>query len=205
MTMRRTFLWTAAVCGMLLFSTRADAQTRGGQFQGFGGLTFGTTATATTFGGGIAVPLGDHVQIVGEFGRMDDLKSTLLDTFLDLTPADVRLSAWYGEGGIRFAGSRHSAIRPYVEATVGAARLTPALHDVGDWGPLANTALVFLASRTEPMVGGGAGVMLQSGPLVVDAGYRYKRVLSTNGLASAFTLGNGVDVNQFRVGVGIAF
>jgi hypothetical protein len=195
----------AAVCGVLLFSTSADAQTRGGQFQGFGGLTFGTTASATTFGGGVALPLGDHVQVVGEFGRIDDLKSPLLDTVLDLTPADIRLSAWYGEGGIRFTGSRHSAIRPYVEATAGAARLTPALH-VADWGPLANTALVFLAARTEPMVGAGAGVMLQSGPLVVDAGYRYKRVLSTNGLTSAFTLGNdAIEVNQFRVGVGIGF
>jgi hypothetical protein len=204
--MRRTFLSMAAVCGVLLFSTGADAQTRGGQFQGFGGLTFGTTATATTFGGAVAVTLGDHVQVVGEFGRMDDLTSPLLGTVLDLTPADVRLSAWYGEGGIRFTGSRHSAIRPYVEATAGAARLTPALHGVGDWGPLANTALLFLATSTEPMVGAGAGVMLQSGPLVVDAGYRYKRVLSTNGLASAFTLGSdAIEVNQFRVGIGIGF
>jgi opacity protein-like surface antigen len=56
------------------------------------------------------------------------------------------------------------------------------------------------------MVGAGAGVMLQSGPLVVDAGYRYKSVLSTNGLTSAFTLGNeAIEVNQFRVGVGIGF
>lgn len=201
--MRRTLLPAAAVC-VLLFSVTADAQTRGGQFQGFGGLTFGTTTTASTFGGGIALPLGDHVQIVGEFGRMDDLKSPLLDGVLDLTPADVRLTAWYGEGGIRFTGSRHAAIRPYVEATAGAARLTPALHDVGGWTPLANTALVFL-SRTEPMVGAGAGVMLQGGPLVVDVGYRYKRVLSGNALTTALTLGRGVEVNQFRVGLGVRF
>jgi opacity protein-like surface antigen len=203
--MRRTLLCAAAVCGPLLFSTRADAQAHGGQFQGFGGLTFGTTTSASTFGGGVAVPLGDHIQVIGEFGRIDDLKSPLLDGLLDLTPADVRLSAWYGEGGIRFTGSRHSAIRPYVEATAGAARITPSLHDVGGFGPLANAALVFL-SRTEPMVGAGAGVMLQGGPIVVDAGYRYKRVLSDNAVTTALTLGGGaIEVNQFRVGLGIRF
>lgn len=203
--MRRTAVCAAAVCGVLLFSARADAEVRGGQFQGFGGLTFGTTTSATTFGGGVAVPLGDHMQIVGEAGRIDDVKSSLLDGVLDLTPADIRLSAWYGEGGIRFTGSRHSAIRPYVEATAGVARVTPAIDAGGRYGALTNAALVFL-SRTDPMVGAGAGVMLQGGPLVVDAGYRYKRVLSGNAITTAFTLGkDAIEVNQFRVGVGIRF
>jgi opacity protein-like surface antigen len=56
------------------------------------------------------------------------------------------------------------------------------------------------------MVGAGAGVMLQGGPIVIDAGYRYKRVLSDNAVTTALTLGRGaIEVNQFRVGLGIRF
>ncbi|HJR60869.1 MAG TPA: hypothetical protein VJ813_15775 [Vicinamibacterales bacterium] len=203
--MRRIILSTAAACGLVLFSTDAAAQVRGGQFEGFGGTTFGTTTSAPTFGGTIAVPLGDHVQIVGEGGRLTDIKASLLDDALSFTSLDVDMSAWYAEGGIRFIGSRHSAVRPYVEATAGVARLNPTVGVDGWVGALTNTGLAFL-SRTEPLVGAGGGVMLQGGPVVVDLGYRYKKILASNGLASAFSLGgNGFDVNQVRVGLGFRF
>jgi opacity protein-like surface antigen len=56
------------------------------------------------------------------------------------------------------------------------------------------------------LLGVGAGVMLQGGPLLVDAGYRYKKIAAGNSIASALTLsGDAIDVNQFRVGVGIRF
>ena len=202
--MRRIIVPAAAVCGLLVFS-EAGAQTRGGQIEGFGGTTFGTTAMAPTFGGSIALPVGDHVQIVGEGGRLTDIKASLLDNVLDFTSVDVGMSAWYAEGGIRIIGSRHAAVRPYVEATAGAARLNPTVGIDGWVGALTNTGLAFL-SRTEPLVGGGGGVMLQGGPVVVDVGYRYKKILAGSGLASAFSLGgDGFDVNQLRVGVGIRF
>lgn len=204
--MRRTLVWTAAVCGVLLFSTRADAQTRGSQIEGFGGLTFGTrTTSASTFGGSVALPLTDNIQVIGEAGRMTDLTSSAFDLLSGFTPIDVNLSAWYGEGGIRFIASPSSAVRPYVEATAGVARLTPGVDGVGRFDPIADSALGFLGS-TEPMFGAGAGVILQGGPLLVDAGYRYKRITGGNAIASALTLGgNGIEVNQFRVGVGIRF
>ena len=203
--MRPIILPAAAVCGLLLFSAEAGAQMRGGHVEGFGGTTFGTTAAAPTFGGSIALPLGDHVQIVGEGGRLTDIKASLLDNVLDFTPVDVGLSAWYAEGGIRIIGSRHAAVRPYVEATAGAARLNPTVGVDGWVGALTNTGLAFL-SRTEPLVGAGAGVMLQGGPVVVDVGYRYKKILAGRGLASAFSLGgDGFDVNQVRIGFGVRF
>jgi opacity protein-like surface antigen len=203
--MRRIILSAAALGGFLLFSWEAAAQTRGGQIEGFGGTTFGTTTSAPTFGGSIAVPLGDHVQIVGEGGRLTDIKASLLDDALSFTSLDVDVSAWYVEGGIRFIGSRHSAVRPYVEVTAGAARLNPTVGVDGWLGALTNTGLAFL-SRTEPLVGAGGGVMLQGGPVVFDLGYRYKKILAGNGLASAFSLGgNGFDVNQVRVGLGVRF
>jgi hypothetical protein len=204
--MRRTLVWAAAVCGVLLFSIRADAQTRGSLVEGFGGMTFGTTtASAPTFGGSIALPVGDHLQIIGEAGRLTDVKSSALDLLTDLTPVDVRLSAWYGEGGLRLIGSRHSAVRPYVEATAGIARLNAGVYGGGQLGAIANVGLAFLGT-TEPVLGLGAGVILQGGPLLVDAGYRYKKISSGNGLASALTLsGSAIEVNQVRVGVGIRF
>jgi len=203
--MRRIILSAAALGGVLLFTPEADAQARGGHIEGFGGTTFGTSASAPTYGGRIAVPLGDHVQLVGEGGRLTDIKASLLDDALSFTSVDIDMSAWYAEGGIRFTGSRHAALRPYVELTAGAARLNPTVGVDGWLGALTNTGLTFL-SRTEPLIGGGAGVMIQGGPVVVDLGYRYKRILAGSGIATAFSLGDdGFDVNQFRVGLGVRF
>lgn len=203
--MRRFILPALAAGAVLSLSSPAHAQSGGAQISGFGGTTFGTSATSPTFGGSLSIPLGDHVQIVGEAGRLTDIKPSSLDTVLDLTPVDVRMSAWYGEGGIRVLGSSRSAIRPYAEVTAGAARLGARIDDGGWAGAIANAGLGFL-SRTEPLVGAGAGVMLQGGPLVVDVGYRYKRVLAGSDLASAFALGrDGFDVNQVRLGVGLRF
>jgi opacity protein-like surface antigen len=200
----RTTLVTAVVCAVLSIAETASAQA-GGSFQGFGGTTFGTNATAPTFGASIALPVGDHVQVVGEAGRLTDIKASVLDDLLDFTPVDVGMSAWYAEGGLRVAGSRHSAVRPYVEATAGVARLRPGV-DVDGWtGALANAGLSFLGS-TEPMIGAGGGVLLQAGPLAVDLGYRYKRILTDGGFSSAFSLDRGgFDINQVRVGIGVRF
>jgi opacity protein-like surface antigen len=202
--MRRLLSSAAVVAGVVLLSSPAAAQS-GGQFEGFGGLTLGTTASASTFGGSVAVPFGDHLQIVGEGGRLSDIKSSLLDTVLDFTPLDLQLSAWYAEGGVRLSGSRHSAVRPYAEATAGFARLRPTVHDGGRVGAIANAALTFL-DETEPLLGTGVGVILQGGPLLLDIGYRYKRIVVGNGVASALALGDQrLDVNQVRVGVGVRF
>ena len=201
----RTTVATAAVCTALSLATTAGAQTRGGSFQGFGGTTFGSSASAPTFGAGVAVPVGDYVQVIGEAGRLTDIKAPLLDELIDLSPVDVGMSAWYAEGGIRFTASRHSAVRPYVEGTAGVARLKPTVGADGWLGALTNTGLSFFGS-TEPLVGAGAGVMFQAGPLALDLGYRYKRILADGAIASAFSLGNdGFDVNQVRVGVGVRF
>src|ERR671916_702155 len=117
---------STAVCVLVTLSGVAGAQTRGGTIQGFGGTTMGTTAAAPTFGGTVAIPLGDHVQVVGEAGRLTDIKAGALDTLLDFSDdVSVGMSAWYAEGGLRFTASRQSNVRPYVEATAGVARLKP--------------------------------------------------------------------------------
>src|SRR5690606_3416387 len=90
-----------SLLALIVVAAPAHAQTMGGQLTGSGGTTFGTTSTAPTFGGNLALPLGDNVQIVGEVGRLDDVTASLLAAALDAVPFGVGMSAWYGEGGIR--------------------------------------------------------------------------------------------------------
>ena len=62
---------------------------------------------------------------------MTDVMPSLVDTVLDFTPIDVRVSAWYGEAGLRFITSPGRSVRPYVETTAGFARLNPGFTGVG--------------------------------------------------------------------------
>lgn len=191
--------------GVLLaaFAVPATAAAQQGQIQGFGGLTFGDVTSSSTFGGNVAIPLSDNLQLIGEGGRMTDVMPSLLGTLVDFTPVDLRVSAWYGEGGLRFISSG-SVIRPYVETTVGFARLRTGFSGAGSTADaIGNTALQFLA-RTEPLLGAGGGVVIQGGPVFLDLGYRYKKILASDSLQSILT-GGDISVNQFRVGAGVRF
>ncbi|HET7694496.1 MAG TPA: outer membrane beta-barrel protein [Vicinamibacterales bacterium] len=203
--MRKLMLLGAA---LLVWPAAAHAQSGNNDIQGFGGLTVGTStfgsAASPTFGGRVGVGLTDHIQLVGEAGRLADISSPLFD-LLDFTDVGVSVSAFYGEGGVRFIASPHSAVRPYAEATAGFARLNAGISGIGGTaGAVVNTALNAL-NRTEPMLGAGAGVVLQGGPVSVDFGYRYKQISSGNAITSALNAGNPYKVNQVRVGIGFRF
>jgi opacity protein-like surface antigen len=205
--MRQLFI-AAVILAVCAVSGVASAQDGNNEVQGFGGLTFGSPAigssTSSTFGGRVAVGLGDNIQIIGEGGRMTDIKSPLLD-LLDFTPVGVQLSAWYGEAGVRLIASPHNAVRPYGEATAGFAKLSPSLNGVGGrTGAIIDTSLNVL-DRTEPLLGAGAGVVLQGGPVSLDLGYRYKKIMAGNSVASVLNGGQDFSVNQFRIGVGVRF
>jgi opacity protein-like surface antigen len=194
-----------SLLALIVFAAPAHAQALGGQLTGFGGTTFGTTSTAPTFGGNLALPLGDNVQIVGEVGRLDDVTASLLADALDAVPFGIGMSAWYGEAGVRFIGSRRSPVRPYAEVTGGVARLRPSTDLDGLAGAITEAGLAFL-SLNEPLVGAGAGVIMQGGPFALDLGYRYKRIFADSAITNVFSLGNnGFDVHQVRVGVGFRF
>ena len=205
--MRKVFILCAAAA-LSAFPAAAYAQSGNSQVTGFGGLTFGTssfvgTSTASTFGGSVAVGLLPNLQLVGEAGRLSDIKPPILD-LLDFTPVNLRVSAWYGEGGVRFIASPRSAVRPYAEATAGFARLSTGLSGFsGRTDAIIDTGLAFL-NRTEPMLGAGGGVLVQGGPLTLDLGYRYKKIMA-NGVASALNAGNAYQVNQIRIGLGVRF
>jgi hypothetical protein len=181
----------------------ASARAQNSQVSGFGGLTFGDVTSSSTFGGAVAVPLSDNLQIIGEAGRMTNLMPSLVDTLIDFTPLDLGVSAWYGEAGVRVIGSSNRAVRPYVEATGGVARLTTGFDGAGSADPFINSALGFFG-RTEPMLGAGGGVMVQGGPVFLDLGYRYKKILAGQSLQSLLT-GGDLSVNQVRLGVGVRF
>jgi opacity protein-like surface antigen len=197
--MRRALLGTAIVCSL---AVPGLAAAQNAQIQGFGGMTFGDVTNSSTFGGGIAVPLGDNMQIIAEGGRMTDVMPSLIGTIVDFTPIDFGVSAWYGEAGVRFIGSSHRAVRPYAEATAGFARLRTGLHGTGADG-IVNTALGFF-DRTDPLLGVGGGVIVQGGPAFIDLGYRYKKILASDSLQSILT-GGDFSVNQVRFGVGVRF
>jgi hypothetical protein len=200
----RSFCLTVALVAVLFVPTPTQAQSRAGFAEGFGGLTFGDTASASTFGGGVAVNLTPNIQVIGEVGRMSDLKPSILDQPLAFTSVNMHLSAFYGEGGVRYIVLPHSRLRPYAEATAGFARLNTRFTGAGAREDSFVNAGLKLLDRTEPLLGVGGGVMLQTGPVVVDLGYRYKKVL-TDEMVVPLVSGTNIGVNQFRVGVGVGF
>jgi opacity protein-like surface antigen len=202
----RRILGAAVVSAIVLsVSSVVEAQTHNGQIGGFGGLTFGDTAASSTFGGSVTIGISDNLQIIGEGGRLRDVKPSLLGTVLDLSPVDLRIAAWYGEGGVRLIASPHSAVRPYAEATAGFARIKTAFDGLGGMpGVVLDAALRFL-DRTEPMLGVGGGVSLQGGPVVLDVGYRYKKIMADGPIDTLLTGRDGFEVSQARVGIGLRF
>lgn len=204
----RKLIFLLALVSVLALPAAARAQSGNGEVQGFGGLTVGTstfgTAASPTFGGRVGVGLTEHIQIVGEAGRLADISSPLFD-LLDFTNIGVRVSALYGEGGVRVIAAPRSTIRPYVEATAGFARLNAGISGLdGRADTLVNLALNAL-NRTQPMLGVGGGILVQGGPVSVDLGYRYKKISGGNTITSALNAGNAYQVNQVRVGVGFRF
>jgi hypothetical protein len=128
----------------------------------------------------------------------------MTQTLMSLTPVDFNVSAWYGQGGVRFTGGS-SLIRPYAEASAGIARLDPHLTGIGSGLPsvIANAGLSLL-NRTAPIASLGGGVVLQGGAFVADIGYRHRRVFSDSWI-DALALGDSLSTNEVRLGVGVRF
>lgn len=201
--MRRMIL----IAALIVCPTAAHAQSRNHDVQGFGGLTVGTStfgsALSPTFGGRVGIGLTDHLQVVGEGGRLAGVSSPVFD-LLDVNDIGVRVSAYYLEGGVRFIASPQSAVRPYAEATAGFARMNVGFSGLGATSAIVNTAINTL-NRTQPLLGVGGGVVLAGGPVSVDVGYRYKQIAASNTLVAALNSGKPLHVNQVRVGLGFRF
>jgi hypothetical protein len=128
----------------------------------------------------------------------------MTQTLIGLSPLDFNVSAWYGQGGVRFTGGS-SSLRPYAEASAGIARVQPHLTGIGSGLPsvIANAGLAFLNS-TSPIASLGGGVTFQGGAFVADIGYRYRRIFSDSWV-DALALGDSLSTNEVRVGFGVRF
>jgi hypothetical protein len=202
--MRYTLTSILALTLSLGAARASDAQTAGSA-QGFGGLSLNQTAEPLpSVGGTLTVALAEHVHLIGEVGRLGNVAPPLASSLLDVP--GVRVSALYGEGGLRaLAGSSNSVVRPYVEGTFGVSRLNVTSTQLPGWGNALLGAGTSFLDRTSPMVGVGGGVVLQAGPVVFDAGYRYKQLLDTTTLSTVLGLGQGLRASDVRFGVGFRF
>ena len=172
---------------------------------GFGGLSLNDFGSETpSLGGTLSVNLVPSVQIVGEAGRIGNVLPTLSNTVFSLSRSDIRASAWYGEGGVRFLAGQ-GGIVPYAEATAGVARLNVSSARLGPIGSAATSIALGLIGRTTPMAGVGGGVLLQGGPLVFDVGYRYKQLFANEVVEAVLGLGQPLRAHEVRVGIGARF
>ena len=176
-----------------------------GLIQGFGSIRISDITMQPSFGGNLALNVTPHVQAVGEFGRLNNVLPAIIADAFSLAPGDFRVTAMYGEGGVRILSKPFSAATPYVEATGGMARLRPTLaSSVGDYTGLANLALRFL-DRTEPIASVGGGIIAHAGPAAIDLGYRYTKVFTNDPIQQALSLGGDMIVHQVRIGLGVRF
>ena len=203
--MQRSFGVFLATAALLLVAAPARAQ---GFIHGLGGVTFGTEV-GPVFGGGGGIAIGERLQIFGEFGRgrnvlpselqdeLDDLSDFLSDeTGLPVT-FDVRIPAFYGMGGARYALST-GRVRPYLEGALGFARLS---FDVvsAEVGGIDLSDLVEEAADMDDetkallMLGGGLNVPVNA-TFSVDIGYRWNGIFTEDPMIKASEIYGGVRV-----------
>lgn len=203
--MRYTPLVLALVLGVSIPPALASAQEPSNLVGGYGGLSLNDFSSprpdvGVTFG----KALTPNIQAIGEFGRVDDMLPSIVNELIAITPYGFKVSALYGEGGVRLLASQ-GRVTPYAEATAGIARLRPHVSGFGSTADaIAGIALGFLRT-TEPIVGLGGGVLLRGGPVVVDLGYRYKQVFGDNVVTNLLSTGGNLSVNQVRFGVAVRF
>ena len=205
--MRFSFAALVAVLSLAL-PAPSHAQT---SLDAFGGLpmnqltVLGDSGVPFDFGGRVGFEVVPGVQVMGEFGRLSNVMPDLVDIGLAFLPIDVRASAFYGEGGVRLLAAPHSAVSPYVEGSAGIAHLQFQVGGINGAAAAVARAALNLVDTSDPIVGGGGGLLFQGGPLQFDLGYRYKRILPGSAISSFISTGQKLDAHQVRVGVGLRF
>jgi len=197
-----------ALAALCLFPRAAAAQA---SIDGFGALStselsaIGDSGVPKDFGGRVSFELVPGVEAFGEFGRLGNVLPSVVAIPLSVLPRSFTVSAFYGEGGVRLLAAPHSSVSPYVEGTAGVAHLRFGLTGFGSTTDAIVRAALNLAGTRDAMVGGGGGVLFTTGPMHVDVGYRYKRILSDDLVSSILTVGQHLQTHQVRFGVGVRF
>jgi len=194
---------SAMVCGPSI----AVAQERA-SLEGFGGLSLNSVTSESftpSVGGTLTFSLAPGVEIIGEAGRLDNVLPTLSNAAFTAADLGLRVSAFYGEGGVRLLLAPGSAVTPYVEGTAGLARLGVSVDRFGAVGNAAATLALQFVDRTTPTLGGGGGLLIRGGPVVFDFGYRYKQLFANDILRIGLGFGQQLHTHQARVGFGVRF
>jgi hypothetical protein len=196
----------SSVCAAALLLPAVASAQEAASLEGFGGIGVNTLSSQpASLGGRLTFNLTPAVQLVGEAGRIGSVLPTLSSAVFSLADDDLRVSAFYGEGGVRFLASPRSAVTPYAEASFGIARLSVSSATFGPIGNAAASIGLALAGRNQPMAGLGGGVLLRAGPVVFDAGYRYKQLFTNQVVQTALGFGEPLRTHQFRAGFGFRF
>ena len=197
-----------AVVSVVIAPSPSSAQV---SIDGFGGVqmdrlaALGDSGFPVDFGGRVSVDVVPAVQVFGEFGRIGNVMPSLLETGLAFTSLDLTASAFYGEGGVRLLAAPRSAVSPYVEGTAGIAHLRLGARGLGSTTDAIIRAALNLVDTRDPVFGAGGGVLMRAGPLNVDVGYRFKRIVSNSTLSSILSVGQELQSHQIRFGAGVRF
>jgi hypothetical protein len=188
--------------------SRSSAQT---SIDGFGAVqmdhlaSLGDSGFPVDFGGRVSFDVVPALQVFGEFGRLGNVMPSLVETGLAFTRLDLTASAFYGEGGVRLLAAPRSAVSPYVEGTAGVANLRFGARGLGSTTDALIRAALNLVDTRDPLFGVGGGVLMRTGPLNVDVGYRFKRIVANSALSSVLSVGQEMQSHQVRFGVGVRF
>jgi len=195
----------------LLFAAVAIPRTASAQGNatvgGFGGFTLnGFQSHRPSLGGTMSFELTPGIQAVGEIGNIGNVLPLLSDAAFSAAQTSLRASAFYGEGGIRFVSpQRLQHVTPYAEATAGVARLSVTSTRLDALENAAASLGLAYAGRTAPMVGLGGGVLVRTGPVFIDFGYRYKQLFPNEAAEMILGFGQALRTHQFRIGFGVRF
>jgi len=202
------FAFAIALAFVLVLPRGSEAQT---SLDGFGALSMnqltslGDSGIPVDFGGRVSFEFVPGVQAIGEFGRLGNVLPSVVALPLSFAPVDLRVSAFYGEGGVRLLAAPHSAVSPYVEGTAGVAHLRFGLSGLGSRTDVLTRAGLNLVDTRDAMLGAGGGILMRAGAVHVDLGYRYKRILSDSLVSSILSVGQELQTHQVRFGVGVRF
>ena len=188
----------------LLMPALSAAQS--GAVSGFGGVSINGSGSRTPdLGGNLAFELTPGVELIAEAGRVGNVLPPIADALFSATNTGIRVSALYGEGGVRFQLAPRSHVSPYAEATVGVARLDVSSTRLGGLTGALTSAGIALLGRTGPVAGAGGGILIGAGPVVFDVGYRYKQFFPPEPLETVLGLGQTLRSHQVRIGFGVRF
>ena len=206
--MRLIIAATLAVASVVMIPGRSSAQT---SIDGFGGVqldhlaSFGDSGFPVDFGGRVSFDVVPAIQLFGEFGRIGNVMPPLVDIGLAFTRLDVTASAFYGEGGVRLLAMPSAAVSPYVEGTAGVAHLRLGARGLGSTTDAVIRTALNLVDTRDPLFGVGGGLLMRAGPMNIDLGYRYKRIVANSALSSVLSIGQQMQSHQVRFGAGVRF